>query len=50
MADALHVAHQGVEAVRTVLPTTFNWSVFVAALVLMSAPVAHTLRRPLSPR
>ena len=41
MADALHVAHHGVDAVRTVLPNTFNWSVFVVALMLMSAPVAH---------
>ena len=50
MADALHVVHQGVDAARTVLPTTFNWSVFVAALVLMSAPVAHSLRRPIPAR
>ena len=41
MADALHVAHQGVDAARTVLPTTFNWWVFVAALTLMAAPVAQ---------
>jgi hypothetical protein len=48
MADALHVMHQGFDATRTVLPTTFNWSVFVVALTLMAAPVAHmTWRRPL---
>ena len=38
MADALHVAHQGTDAVPTVLPTTFNWAVFVG---LMAAPVVH---------
>jgi hypothetical protein len=48
MADALHVAHLGIDATRTVLPTTFNWSVFAAALTLMAAPVAHmTWRRRL---
>lgn len=41
MADALSVAHQGTDAVRTVLPTTFNWAVFLVALALMAAPVAH---------
>jgi hypothetical protein len=41
MADALHVAPQGVDAVRMVLPTTFNWSVFVVAFTLMAAPVAQ---------
>lgn len=40
MADAIHVAHLGVDAARTVLPTTFNWSVFGVALVLMATPVA----------
>jgi hypothetical protein len=41
MADALRASHQGIDAVRTVLPTTFNWSVFLVAIVLMSAPIAH---------
>jgi hypothetical protein len=41
MADALRVADQGVDAVRTVLPTTFNWAVFVVGLALMAAPVVH---------
>jgi hypothetical protein len=48
LADALHVVHLGGDATRTVLPQTFNWSVFVVALTLMAAPVAHmTWRRPL---
>jgi hypothetical protein len=37
----LSVAHQGTDAVRAVLPTTFNWAVFLVALALMAAPVAH---------
>jgi hypothetical protein len=41
MADALHTVHQGLEVTRTVLPTTFNWPVFVVALTLMAAPVAQ---------
>ena len=43
MADAIHVMHLGEEAIRTVLPTTFNWSVFVVALALMAAPIAHLI-------
>ena len=40
MADALRAMPDGIEAVRTVLPATFNWPVFLVALALMSAPVA----------
>lgn len=40
MADALRAAPHGLEAVRTVLPTTFNWPMFLVALALMAAPVA----------
>lgn len=43
MADALHVVHKGIDATRTVLPTTFNWPVFVVALTLMAAPVAKEI-------
>ena len=45
MADALHVVHQGLDATKTVLPTTFNWWVFLAALTLMAAPVAQAAWR-----
>jgi hypothetical protein len=40
MADSLRAAPYGLEAVRTVLPGTFNWSMFLVALALMAAPVA----------
>lgn len=39
MSDALRAAPYGYEAVRTVLPTTFNWPLFVVAWALMAAPV-----------
>lgn len=44
MADALRVAGHGADAVRASLPqrNSFNWPLFLVALVLMSAPVVHT--------
>lgn len=39
MADALRVSPGGVEALRTLLPVSFNWPLFSVALALMSAPV-----------
>jgi hypothetical protein len=39
MADALTAAPRGLEVIRTVLPERFNWPLFGAALLLMSAPV-----------
>ena len=53
MADAIHIAHQGVDATRVMLPAAFNWPVFVLALLLMATPVAQlawTLMRPSSGR
>jgi hypothetical protein len=41
MADALRTLPEGMAATRTVLPTAFNWPLFVVALSLMAAPVAH---------
>jgi len=42
MADSIRAVPRGLEVTRTVLPTAFNWSVFVVALMLMAAPVAQT--------
>ncbi len=39
MADAIRVASQGTEAIRTVLPTQFNWNLFIIALAMMAMPV-----------
>jgi len=39
MADAIRAAGQGRDAMRTVLPSHFNWLLFGAALTLMSAPM-----------
>jgi hypothetical protein len=41
MADSFRTVHQGMDATRTVLPTIFNWPLFVVALALMAAPVLH---------
>jgi hypothetical protein len=41
MADALRVAHLGADAVRSVLPTAFNWPLFLIALMLMAVPIAQ---------
>ncbi|HMC77682.1 MAG TPA: hypothetical protein VKH34_11135 [Vicinamibacterales bacterium] len=40
MADALRALPHGAEAVRLVLPETFNWSLFLVGLALMAAPIA----------
>jgi len=48
MTDTLHVASQGVPVVRQVLPTEFNWPLFLVALALMASPILApllTLRR-----
>lgn len=38
MEDALAVLPGGIESLRSVLPTSFNWPLFIFALVLMSIP------------
>jgi hypothetical protein len=43
MTDALRVAGQGVEVIRNVLPTGFNWLLFLPALAMMAAPVVALL-------
>ena len=45
MADAIRVANQGVPVIREVLPTHFNWPLFLVALGLMSVPVVSELSR-----
>lgn len=44
MADTIRVAPQGGEAARNVLPNSFNWPLFLAALVLMATPVLEIAR------
>jgi hypothetical protein len=41
MADALRTLPDGMAATRTMLPTAFNWPLFIAALLFMAAPIAH---------
>jgi hypothetical protein len=49
MTDALAAANRGFEAMYNVLPSSFNWPLFLLALVLMGMPVAQQLleRKPL---
>lgn len=54
MNDALRVAHQGVPVIRQVLPTRFNWPLFLVALGGMTVPIVQVgvsrwrHRRPLT--
>jgi len=45
MADAIAAAGGGMQAIRTVLPIWFNWPLFLAALVLIAAPVFDVSRQ-----
>lgn len=45
MADSLEVADQGVETLREVLPTHFQWPLFLFAVCLMAAPVVSRISR-----
>ena len=44
MADTIGVAHQGVTGIRHLLPTSFNWPLFLAALGLMAAPIVAEMQ------
>jgi len=46
MADAVRVADQGVEGIRNVLPSRFNWPLFGMALMLMSVPILEIVWTP----
>jgi len=43
MIDAWRALPGGRDAILQVLPTTFNWPLFVVALLLMASPVLHQL-------
>jgi hypothetical protein len=44
VADAIRVSGGGVDALRNLLPTAFNWPLFLVALALMSVPVVKLAR------
>ena len=50
MADAIRVSGGGVDALRNLLPTYFNWPLFGVALALMAAPVLKLARELWSAR
>jgi hypothetical protein len=41
MADAIALLPRGADAIRAALPRSFAWGLFLVALALMAAPVAH---------
>jgi hypothetical protein len=43
MTDTLRVAKQGVEAIRHMLPSSFDWRLFSLALLLMAVPAIENL-------
>jgi hypothetical protein len=43
--DALRASGSGPQAVRAVLPTTFNWPLFLAGLLLMAVPLGDVARQ-----
>ena len=45
MADAIRMAGNGTEAVRKLLPTSFNWPLFIIALALMAVPIIDVGRK-----
>jgi hypothetical protein len=48
MADSMRVAGDGVNALRNMLPASFNWPLFCLALLLMAAPIIQVLIRSCS--
>ncbi len=50
MADALRVSGEGREAVRSVLPTAFNWPLFLIGLGLMAVPLVEMAWRLRAPK
>jgi hypothetical protein len=43
MADSLRVAGQGTDVLRNLLPSTFNWPLFLLALAFMAVPIADNV-------
>lgn len=45
MSDAIQAIPGGGDAIRDVLPVSFNWPLFVVALILMAAPIVEVARQ-----
>ena len=50
MADAIRTANKGMDALRAMLPSGFNWPLFSIALALMAWPVVDVARQVLCAR
>jgi len=48
MTDSIYALPGGLDTVRQVLPTAFNWPMFGTALLLIATPLTHTGWRSLS--
>jgi len=45
MADSLRAAGNGITAIRNVLPVSFDWPVYLVAVMLMAAPLVDVSRQ-----
>ena len=50
MVDALHTVGQGKRALVNMLPTHFNWTLFIVALALMAVPIVVASRQIMGQR
>jgi hypothetical protein len=50
MEDAIRVAGRGEVALRTMLPTRFDWPLFVLALIFMASPILYFTKLICQPR
>lgn len=41
MADSIHAIGKSASAIQNLLPTDFNWLLFIVAVILMGAPMVH---------
>lgn len=45
MTDSLRAVYQGADVMRAMLPTAFNWPLFIVALTLMAVPILQIAGR-----
>lgn len=45
MSDAIQSLGGGIDAIRSVLPTQFNWPLFIIALLLMAVPIGDVIHQ-----
>jgi hypothetical protein len=45
MSDALRLLGDGIETIRSVLPSSFNWPLFILASILVAAPIGDMFKQ-----